>query len=428
MPDRAHESTASAAAQPDLVLRPMHRAWLMDQARELFAFFQPAAINPAGGFYALDDHGQPLPPPGPRGQVRNLHEATRMVHCYAMAHLMGLPGADRMVDQGMEFTWSRHRDTVDGGYFWGVDDVGPANDTKQAYGHAFVLLAASSAKVIGHPDADRMLSDVSEVLLRRFWDAEAGATTEEYSRDWQPLGPYRGQNSNMHLTEALMAAFEATGDRTYLTMAERIADLIINCHARAEGWRVAEHFHADWSVDRDYAGDPMFRPAGTTPGHALEWSRLLVQLWELGARAHPWMAEAAQALFLHTCEIGWDKARGGFFYTLGWDDRPARSDRYWWPCAEGIAAASVLRQVSGDPRFEVWYRRIWSFVTTHVIDHRDGAWWPELDDDLRPVNRVFTGKPDLYHAVQACLIPLLPATGSATRGLAGPAGQALLTG
>ena len=98
---------------------------------------------------------------------------------------------------------------------------------------------------------------------------------------------------------------------------------------------MAEHFHADWSVDRDYAGDPMFRPAGTTPGHALEWSRLLVQLWELGGRAHSWMAEAAQALFLHTCEIGWDKARGGFYYTLGWDDLPARSTRYWWPCAEG---------------------------------------------------------------------------------------------
>ncbi len=428
MPDRAPEGTASPPAQPDFVLRPMHRTWLLEQARGLFSFFQPAAINPAGGFYALGDRGQPLPPPGARGQVRNLHEGTRMVHCYAMAHLMGLPGADRMVDQGMEFTWSRHRDTLDGGYFWGVDDVGPVNDTKQAYGHAFVLLAASSAKVIGHPDADRMLSDVSEILLGRFWDAEAGATTEEYSRDWQPLGPYRGQNSNMHLTEALMAAFEATGDRTYLTMAERIAALIINCHARAEGWRVAEHFNADWSVDRDYAGDPMFRPAGTTPGHALEWSRLLVQLWELGGRAHPWMAESAQALFLHTCEIGWDKARGGFFYTLGWDDRPARSDRYWWPCAEGIAAASVLRQISDDPRFEGWYRRIWSFVTTHVIDHTDGGWWPELDDDLRPVNRVFTGKPDLYHAVQACLIPLLPATGSATRGLAGPAGQALLTG
>jgi mannose/cellobiose epimerase-like protein (N-acyl-D-glucosamine 2-epimerase family) len=418
----------AATGGPDFLSRPLHRAWLLDQARGLFAFFQPAALNPAGGFFAMDDRGTPLAAPGPRGQVRHLHEAPRMVHCFAMAHLLGLPGADRMVDHGMDFIWHHHRDTVEGGYFWGVDNAGPVNDTKQAYGHAFVLLAGASAKVIGHPDADRLIADATDVLFRRFWDEKAGATTEEYRRDWQPIGPYRGQNSNMHLTEALMAAFEATGERTFLTMAERIADLIVNRHARAEGWRVPEHFHADWTVDRAYAGDPMFRPTGTTPGHALEWSRLLIQLWELGGRSHAWMAEAAQALFLRTCEIGWDRALGGFYYTLDWQDRPARSDRYWWPCAEGIAAASVLRQISDDPRFEGWYRRILSFVAMHVIDHNDGGWWPELDDDLRPVNRVFTGKPDLYHAVQACLIPLLPASGSVTRGLAGPAGAQILAG
>ena len=68
-------------------------------------------------------------------------------------------------------------------------------------------------------------------------------------------------------------------------MAESIAALIIGRHAREQGWRVAEHFDGEWNVDRDYAGDPMFRPKGTTPGHALEWSRLLVQLWELGGDA-----------------------------------------------------------------------------------------------------------------------------------------------
>jgi sulfoquinovose isomerase len=30
---------------------------------------------------------------------------------------------------------------------------------------------------------------------------------------------------------------------------------------------------------------------------------------------------------------------------------------------------------------------------------------------------VFQGKPDIYHALQACLIPLVPPTGSLTRGL-----------
>lgn len=407
----------------DFTTRPAHCDWLMDQARRLIALFQPAALNPAGGFFALDAEGRPLPPAGAGGAVRYLHETTRMVHCFAIAHLLGLPGAERMIDHGMAFLRSHHADRAQGGWFWSVDDAGPVDASKQAYGHAFVLLAGASAKVVGHPAAEGLIAAATEVLLHRFWDEAAGASSEEYGPDWQPLGDYRGQNSNMHLTEALMAAFEATGDGLYLTMAERIARLIIDRHARAEGWRVAEHFRADWSVDRDYEGDPMFRPAGTTPGHALEWSRLLTQLWELGQRRNGWMIEAARALFLHTCEIGWDGARGGFFYTLEWNDRPARSDRYWWPCAEGIAAAAVLRRSGGDDRFETWYRRIWGFAANHLIDPANGGWFPELDDDLVPVARVFTGKPDLYHALQACLIPLLPADGSVTRGLAALAGQ-----
>lgn len=401
------------ATGPDMTTRPAHRDWLMQQACGMFAFFQRAAINPAGGFFALDTAGAPLP----GRPLRHLHETTRMIHCYTMAHLLGLPGADRMIDHGMRFMFTGQRDHRHGGWFWAVDDAGAVDPAKQAYGHGFALLAGASAKVAGHPDADRLIADATEVLLTRFWDDAAGATTEEYDADWRPRGPYRGQNSNMHLTEALMAAFEATGERMYLSMAERIAGLIIDRHARAQGWRVAEHFTADWQVDPGYEGDPMFRPAGTTPGHALEWSRLLNQLWELGGRAHGWMIEAARALFLHTCDIGWDGARGGFYYTLDWADRPARSDRYWWPCAEGIAAAAVLRQTGGDARFEGWYRRIWDFTTHHLIDHARGSWFPELDDDLRPVSRVFTGKPDLYHAVQACLIPLVPASGSVTRGL-----------
>src|SRR5271170_5792193 len=38
------------------------------------------------------------------------------------------------------------------------------------------------------------------------------------------------------------------------------------------------HFTNKWVVDRTYAGSPMLRPCGTTPGHSLEWSRLLLQV------------------------------------------------------------------------------------------------------------------------------------------------------
>jgi hypothetical protein len=54
-----------------------------------------------------------------------------------------------------------------------------------------------------------------------------------------------------------MGAFAATNDSTYLRMAQRIADLIINGHAAANGWRLPEYLTNEWSINRTYAGDPM---------------------------------------------------------------------------------------------------------------------------------------------------------------------------
>jgi mannose/cellobiose epimerase-like protein (N-acyl-D-glucosamine 2-epimerase family) len=50
-------------------------------------------------------------------------------------------------------------------------------------GHAFVLLAASSAKVAGHPGADRLLTDISTIIRERFWEEQYGAVAEEFTRE-----------------------------------------------------------------------------------------------------------------------------------------------------------------------------------------------------------------------------------------------------
>jgi sulfoquinovose isomerase len=394
---------------PSWRTRPYHQLWLSDQARSLLEFFQRGSINPRGGFFDLDDRGNAIP-----GSLRQIHNTARMVHCFAIGSLLGHPGSHEIVDHGMQFLWSGHRDAEHGGYFWSLDEHGPADDSKQAYGHAFVLLAASSARVVGHPLADRLLADITEVIDAKFWEHQHGAVAEEFARDWSPLTRYRGQNSNMHLTEALMAAFEATGDPSYRDKAERIAELIIGRHAARQGYRVAEHFDADWNLDRDYRGSDMFRPAGTTPGHWLEWSRLLLQLWVLGGKRLPWLHEAGRELFRTSIKLGWDQNHGGLFYTLDWDNKPALAQKLWWPCAEGIGAAAFLCDHDPSAFHETWYRRLWDFAANHFVDRQNGGWIPELSESLQPTNTLFTGKPDLYHAVQACLIPLFPANGSLT--------------
>ena len=398
---------------------PSHRAWLLKHAEGLFDFFDRRIINPLGGFYDLDDEGRPTPPGYGAGgaPARYLFATTRIVHAFAIAHLMGRPGAADIVDHGMDFLWEGHRDSERGGYYWGVGYNGPTDTTKQAYGHAFVLLAASSAKCAGHPDAERLLADVSTVIRERFWEEQYGAVAEEFTRDWGSLKSYRGQNSNMHLTEGLMSAFEVTSDSTYLRLAERIADLIIRRHAAENHWRIPEHFASDWRVNRDYAGSPMFRPYGTTPGHSLEWSRLLLQLWELGGRKVDWLCSSARSLFAQAVSDGWDGELGGFYYTLAWDGKPAIRDRYWWPCCEGIGAAAFLNSIDGATVYEEWYRRIWGFVATRFMDRDNGGWRAQVDETLQPSSDPFFGKSDIYHSLQACLVPLLPTRGSVAGGL-----------
>lgn len=401
--------------------RPAHRAWLNARADALFDLFGSRTLNPSGGFHDLDRTGQPRPGDNP---VRPIHATARMAHCFSIGALLGRPGAPEMVDHAMDFLWTRHRDARQGGYFWSVDDAGAVDASKQGYGHAFVLLAAASALTIGHPLAAPMLADVSEVLDARFWEADHGAIAEEFAADWTPVPGYRGQNSNMHLTEALMAAHEATGERLYLERAESIADLVIRRAAGAAGWRLPEHFTESWEVDRGYSGNEMFRPAGTTPGHSLEWARLLLQLWSLGGRRLDWAPDAARGLFAQAMALGWDPVQGGFFYTLGWDDAPRNRLKLWWPLCEGAGAAHFLNEHAPDPAHEAAYRRIWGTIDRAFLDRRHGGWQEECAEDLTPSFTIFPGKGDIYHALQACLIPLYPATGSLTRVIAEGAARA----
>ena len=395
-----------------------HRLWLLSEANRLFDFYQPAVINKRGGFFDLDNRGDPLPTGWPPASVptRNLFQTTRMVYCFSIAHLMGRPGADSLIDHGVSFLLNGHRDKKNGGYHWSTGYDKPVNSAKVAYGHSFTLLAAASAVAVNHADGKKLLDDISETLFRRFWEEEHGAIHEDFHEDWTSVENYRGQNSNMHLTEALMAAYEVTKDSQYLDKAERIASLLIEKSTANNNWRLPEHYHSDWSIDFDYDRD-VFRPFGSTIGHWLEWARLLLQLWVLGDKKNDWMRQAAVAMFSQSEKDGWDQNEGGYYFTVGWDGSPVDRDRYWWPCTEGIGAAHWLNETESDPKYELWYRKIWNWCELHLIDRTDGSWHHQLDDKLIPVSDPWYGKPDLYHSLQATLIPLLPATGSIINGL-----------
>ncbi|WP_282602814.1 AGE family epimerase/isomerase [Paracoccus sp. PARArs4] len=378
----------------------MHRAFLVHDAKRALDFFDRSARQGAG-FHVLDLKGAPQ-----ASQVQEIHTTTRLVHSYALALLAGRPDRAGIIDRGMDFLWSHHRDAQHGGYLWGLDDGIPMDRPKLAYGHVFVLLAASSAKLAGHPDADRLLTDITEVLDRHYWDDGAGLFPDEFTRDWQVFSGYRGMNANMHGVEALLAAHEATGEAVFLDRAGRILRFFIAGQAASHGWRIPEHYHEDWSPDTAYAGDPMFRPAGTTPGHSFEMARLLLQWWDAAGRPAGDAVAQARALVDTALADAWNPAQGGLAYTLQMDGAVDIADRYWWPVTEAIGALAALQKVDPTDQTEAWYRRMWQFAAERFIDQDHGGWFPEIGPDDRPQVTQFAGKPDIYHALQADLLPL----------------------
>lgn len=399
---------------------PAHRAGLALDAIKQFDFFR-ASRRSGPGFYNLGHDGTPLV-----GAVQELHSTTRMVHSYALGHLAGVPDCEDMIDHGMRYLMEHHRDADHGGYVWSLDGDAVLDGRKLAYGHVFTLLAGASAKMVGHPDADALIADVSKVLDDHFWEDDHGLFADEWNRDWTPFSDYRGMNANMHGVEALLTAFEATGRDIYLKRAGRILDFFFREMAPDFGWRLPEHYGSDWQVDRGYAGNPMFRPAGTTPGHSFELARLLLQYWDLSGRQDETLPTIARQVALQAATDAWDRDRGGLIYTLDFDGSPAIKDRYWWPVTEAIGVFAALIKIERNPRDEDWYRRLWTFADAHLIDHDRGGWYPELDDQNAPTERQFIGKPDIYHALQADLFPLadgvsnlataLPDLGSVTAG------------
>jgi mannose/cellobiose epimerase-like protein (N-acyl-D-glucosamine 2-epimerase family) len=218
--------------------RPGHRRWLAREADRILDFYQWASADPAGGFDWLDAIGRPMP-----GGRRELWINARMVYVYALAHITGRPGAAGMVDHGLAFLSGAGRDREFGGWYSALGAAGePVDDDKLCYGHAFVLLAASTASLAGWEPARELLDEASRLIDERFWDDAQGLCADTYDLRWQRVEDYRGQNPNMHMTEAYLAAADATGDMAYLARAARIARRLINEQAASHDWRLPEHY------------------------------------------------------------------------------------------------------------------------------------------------------------------------------------------
>ncbi|WP_460544038.1 AGE family epimerase/isomerase [Glycomyces halotolerans] len=395
-----------------------HQDWLARECARLLAFGARTGL-PAGGAAYLDADGGPDAAQGVHTWI-----TARMAHVYSLGALLGTPGSAPIADAALAGLAGRLRDTERGGWFHALDAEGvPVRGAgKSCYDHAFVLLAASSASIAGRPGAAELLADAEAVYLERFWDDEAGMPVDEWDADFTEARDYRSLNATMHSVEAMLAVADAVAApeaEAWRQRAARVCRTVVALAAEHDG-RLPEHFGPDWEPDLDLNRDrpaDQFKPFGSTPGHGLEWSRLLLHV-EAATGGDDTLAETAVRLFDRAVDDGWDAdGAEGFVYTVDWDGAPVVRQRMHWVAAEAIAAAAALHRRTGEGRFADWYATWWDYAEQRLIDRSGGSWRHELDSRNEPAATVWPGKPDLYHAVQATLLPRLPLAPTLARAL-----------
>ena len=383
-----------------------NREFLRKNAEELLAFGHQFP-SPGGSSWYLGDDGTPW-----KDRNRETWITCRMIHVYSMGSFLGHEGSEALIDAGLKGLNGELKDTVNGGWYAGLTPDDQIVPDKQCYAHAFVILASSSALLAGRPGAEELLEEALKLYDLRFWNEEEGLACDTWNTEFTVLDDYRGINANMHTVEAFLAVADVTGKEAYRERAGRIIRHVIGW-AEANNWRIPEHYTVDWKPDleknKEKPDDP-FKPYGATPGHGIEWARLITQ-WALSSykedkeQAKPFI-EAAEHLFHQAIADAWNEdGAPGIVYTTDWEGKPCVHDRMHWTLAEAINTSAVLYRVTGKQQYADVYAEFMKYLDETVLDHVNGSWFHQLDQNNQLIGTVWPGKSDIYHALQAMLIP-----------------------
>ena len=159
----------------------MKDRWCEDQRKNLIEFGQRGYDSTLGGFGRLQSDGKVDRERGLETWVN-----CRAVYCFALDVLAGNDDSMEFVEIGAECLIGLLRDVENGGWFTGVSASGEPHTQgrKEAYTHAFVLLAASSLLAVGSSRAQDLFDSINDVLSRHFWQDQEQATLESWDRTW----------------------------------------------------------------------------------------------------------------------------------------------------------------------------------------------------------------------------------------------------
>ena len=224
--------------------------WLEQNA---LPFWAGQGIDPATGtaWEALDHQGGPC-----ADMTRRLRVQVRQAYCFSMSPE---PAHKDLALQLFRFAMDHGFDPATGQLAATLaPDLTILTAPHDLYDLAFMALAAAALTEAGYDvtaDLERLVSEIAKLKAPRGWYETAARSLP------------RRQNPHMHLFEATVALFKATGEARFRDMADECLGLFQDVFLQTDN-RILEFFAEDW---QPLSGTEQ----AVEPGHMAEWVFLL---------------------------------------------------------------------------------------------------------------------------------------------------------
>jgi mannose/cellobiose epimerase-like protein (N-acyl-D-glucosamine 2-epimerase family) len=236
----------------------------------------------------------------------------------------------------------------------------PLRDT---YDHAFVLLALASVYAL---DRDAQVRAEIDALCY-FLDTQLRSPNGGFL-EGLPASMPRRQNPQMHLFEAMIAAFDATHDNVFQNRAGDFFALFLANLYDKQKQLLGEYFEEDWS---------RIEPVSIEPGHQAEWAWLLKGFERItGCPTGRFRGELLTSALRYR-----DEATGCLVDEGDTAGNVKRDTRRLWPQTE-IAKAWIAQAESGEAGAADEALMALVRLERHYLCHPvSGGWYDQFDRD-----------------------------------------------
>jgi N-acylglucosamine 2-epimerase/mannose-6-phosphate isomerase len=308
------------------------RSWMFEQA---LPFWGSTGMDEVHGGYVeqLDLAARPMDPGFKRVRVIG-----RQIYVFSHAHMLGWDKGLALARSGYEVLVQKAWQGPERGWARKLSSDGQVLDgTADLYDNAFCLFALGwYFKASGDTDALAWALKTLDFIDRQMRHPKEGFLHEK------PAEGHRQQNPHMHLLEALLVCFEASGDAKFEKMAHEVVTLFQTRFFDPASQTLSEFFNDD------LGRAPGLDGRITEPGHQFEWAWILANAGRLFGLD---VGQTAKGLVSSAERHGVDPMTGVTYNQVREDGVPLDKGSRTWPNTERMKAAIATFEMFGtDPR------------------------------------------------------------------------------